>query len=317
VIKFNFVNSAGMVLPDSAFTYDDPSTWSAPAGGNAANGQTLWNTAILTAAPINPAHLGATCGACHTHDGRDLKYFNYSNKAIEVRAQFHGLSAQNGLDLAAYIRTLPLNASVGGRPWNPVYQPGPGMDAKPVYEWAAGAGIDNVLDNDVGTYNDMFPNGINAAAADPSGDINVRQTRISLQFMDWNHWLPHTHPSDAWGAASFAPFLTRYNQMRADLTAGNLNTFMNDYDNFLTALDGDTSFVTTKELPQYNPPWSPAYAQKVYDIELWNMVKHWEFFNEFNLQTQADNQQVLGISTSLLEPRGWFTGEVFNASPNI
>ena len=34
----------------------------------------------------------ATCADCHAVDGRDLKYFNYSNRSIIERSKFHNLT---------------------------------------------------------------------------------------------------------------------------------------------------------------------------------------------------------------------------------
>ena len=59
---------------------------------------------------------------------------------------FHGLTAQQGDQIASYIRSL--NMPSPGWPWNPPYQPGPGLDSQPVSNWAAGAGINAVLDSD-------------------------------------------------------------------------------------------------------------------------------------------------------------------------
>jgi hypothetical protein len=33
----------------------------------------------------------------------------------------------------------------------------------------------------------------------PDGNLNARQIPIALQLPDWNQWLPHVHPKDAWG----------------------------------------------------------------------------------------------------------------------
>lgn len=325
VLKFNFLAGGSKVLPESTFAYDQPSLWTAPPEGNPAHGQTLWTSASLVSSPgnqyVKQHPIGAHCMDCHTQDGRDLKYFNFSNNSIVTRAQFHGLSAQDALDLAAYIRTLPVDASVSGRPWNPVYQPGPGLDSQPVYEWAAGAGIDNVLDNDIDTLKDIFPGGINAGTADPSSDINVRETRISLQLMDWNHWLPHTFPGDAQaggiGAGNFSQTLTNYANVRNDLVNGKLYDFLvNNESKFEYGLEN--TWLLPLILPT-STPWDPDYSQKVYDVGLWDMVKHWEFFNEFALQIPAvvNPHEYAPLPSRLLEPRGWPTNDVFNASPNI
>jgi len=47
----------------------------------------------------------AKCSDCHAQDGRDLKYFNYSNNSMG-RSIFHGLTAAQGDLIASYIRSL-------------------------------------------------------------------------------------------------------------------------------------------------------------------------------------------------------------------
>ena len=59
-----------------------------------------------------------------------------------------------GQQIASYIRSLPVPSP--GRPWNPPYQPGPGLDRQPVANWAAGAGLAWALDNDSGTLPFIF-----------------------------------------------------------------------------------------------------------------------------------------------------------------
>src|SRR5208337_3494006 len=156
-------------------------------------GQTLWQTANLTSPGFGA--MQAKCGSCHTQDGRDLKYFNYSNLSIQTRAMFHGLTAQQGNQIASYIRSLNVPTSTYARPWNPPYQPGPGMDSRPVSDWAAGAGLDAVLDNDADTLNYVLPGGSTANIAG-NAYLNQREIPIVLQLRDWNHWLPIIHPID-------------------------------------------------------------------------------------------------------------------------
>ena len=55
--------AGGKLLPSDMFTEDDPSTWSAPSGGDASAGATLWRTATLQGWPLSPgscAHTAAT-----------------------------------------------------------------------------------------------------------------------------------------------------------------------------------------------------------------------------------------------------------------
>ena len=69
----------------------------------------------LTESPLAPTkELHAHCTDCHAEDGRDLKYFNYSNLSIIERAKFHGMTAEDGRDIAGYIRGLATPAP--GRP---------------------------------------------------------------------------------------------------------------------------------------------------------------------------------------------------------
>ena len=116
----------------------------APATDRAAEiaeGERLWRSAPLRASSLTGAPaIRAHCGDCHAQDGKDLKYFNYSNLSIVVRSQFHGLSQRQGKEIASYIRSLDLPHP--GRPWNPPYQPGPGMQTRAGAELAAGAGLD-------------------------------------------------------------------------------------------------------------------------------------------------------------------------------
>lgn len=147
-------------LEGTRFVWDDPATWEAPEGFDTETarleGQQLWTSRrILLANPRNPVPIVAACADCHATSGFDLKYFNFSNRAIVVRAQFHGLSEEEGKKIAAYIRSIDLKlppgetvSSCGGRPWDPPYQPGPGLSKRPVECWAAGAGQKWVLETD-------------------------------------------------------------------------------------------------------------------------------------------------------------------------
>ncbi len=201
VLAFNIENSSGtQLISSSSFVNEDPNTWQPPLNDAAdiAAGQTLWRTASLTVPTSSGAQpIQAHCMDCHSEDGRDLKYFNYSNNSIQARSIFHGLTAQQGNQIASYIRSL--NVPNPGRPWNPPYQPGPGLDEQPVANWSAGAGIGAVLNSDQDLMNEMFPTGVQAGFFSPNGVLNVRETAIPLQLPDWNSWLPMIHPMDAWG----------------------------------------------------------------------------------------------------------------------
>jgi hypothetical protein len=111
-------------------------------------GRDLWHNATLTASslPTSPK-IKAHCADCHAEDGRDLKYFNFSNYSIVTASVVHGLSTEQGEQIASYIRSLPFPNP--GRPWNPPYQPRPGLDEQAITSWAAGAGLRWVLERDI------------------------------------------------------------------------------------------------------------------------------------------------------------------------
>ncbi|WP_394846550.1 hypothetical protein LZC95_03690 [Pendulispora brunnea] len=180
---------------------------------DAAKGQALWHGKdLLIKSPVVPRKIHAACDSCHAEDGRDLQYFNYSNNSIVQRSKFHGLSDEQGKQIAAYLRAS-LHDKVphvpAAAPENPPYQPGPGMDSKPVIEWAAGAGLRAVLPDGkafmkafVGQPVDDKPLSVTQAeldrAMDPKGKLNTREMPVPLQFPDWNAWLPNVHPLDIW-----------------------------------------------------------------------------------------------------------------------
>lgn len=240
ILAFNFVRSDGsLVLASTDFVQDNPDTWLPPLDNSTdiAAGKNLWYTAPLSDLYGKPIH--AHCTSCHVSDGTDLKYYNYSNYAIEARSVAHGLSQLQGEQIASYIRSLDLGLPSGvtqadlGRPWNPPFQPGPGLDAKPQIEWPAGAGLDWVLDSDIDTLSYMFPDGLTAsdAASIVSADsmFNQREIPIAMQLPDWNHWLPIIHPLDSttavysgdiYTAFSNSLFERGYEHMDADFSQG-------------------------------------------------------------------------------------------------
>jgi len=149
-LAWNFLTVEGRKnLPPDHFAEAAPENWRPPLPDTASiqTGQELWRTASLAASSLpNSPRIHANCADCHAQDGRDLKYFNFSNRSIVARARFHGLSTLQAEQIASYIRSLPLPSP--GRPWNPPYQPGPGLDEQPISNWAAGAGVSAVLDQD-------------------------------------------------------------------------------------------------------------------------------------------------------------------------
>jgi hypothetical protein len=148
VLAWNFLTNEGRkILPPDVFVEDAPESWTSPLpdADSIRVGRELWQTAPLIASSLlTSPRIQAHCADCHAQDGRDLKYFNFSNGSIVARSNFHGLSTQQGEQIASYIRSLPLPNP--GRPWNPPYQPGPGLDEQAISSWAAGAGLGWVLE---------------------------------------------------------------------------------------------------------------------------------------------------------------------------
>jgi hypothetical protein len=313
VLNFNFVGPDGTQLVSaSSFAQDDPNSWQPPSSlsSDIAAGQSLWKTANLLTGSGNP--MQATCSMCHAQDGRDLKYFNYSNQSIEARATFHGLSATQAMQIASYIRSL--NVPNPGRPWNPPYQPGPGLDSLPVSQWAAGAGLDAVLDQDADMIPYLMPGG-SAANWGPNGYLNAREMPISLQLPDWNHWLPRVHPLDAWGAAFTNSSLNvEYLNIRNNLVPYNSTTYqsvLTDIDYWLSRMNSFQTGTMNVLQPASSPSWTdPTYLENVYSVSLWNMVKLWEINEEFGLEGMS--QVAFGPQAAA---RSWRTNMAFATSP--
>ncbi len=222
VVRMNLLgNNDVRLLPNTAFEEDNPNSWLPPYSDQISinKGKTLWDSAVLwnnyLPAGQNgtwygqklpaPQIMKAKCGSCHTKDGRDLEIFSYSNKSIIERTKFHKLTEEQGKQIASYIRSLSAtkpNVARHGRPWNPPYQPGPSIKNKPIGQWAAGAGIDAVLDEDKDMAPYLFPNGITKESVRAAFDSDKMDDRtilpLAVQFPDWKHWLPMIHPIDAY-----------------------------------------------------------------------------------------------------------------------
>jgi hypothetical protein len=215
---------------------DDPSKWKPYTYNttNINNGSNKWFNATIT---HNGVPIRAKCNDCHVDEGYDLKYFNYSNKSIVLRSTaLHNLSLQDAQDIASFIRTRDVPYEEKGRPWNPPYQPGPGLDSKPVRSWAAGAGLEWVLMDDTLMLTNIYPNGILAGLVNYGTNglqsynalltLNQREIPEIIPFPDWNRWLPHIHPLDAWGTNYYPT-----------TTTGMLGVYQNYYNTFKNLTD--------------------------------------------------------------------------------
>jgi hypothetical protein len=315
LLNLNIQTATGtQLLPASTFTRDDPSTWQIPLNTPAdiQAGQTLYTSGSLTVPPGGTA-IQATCSMCHAIDGRDLKYFNYSNYSIQQRAMFHGLTPQQGLQIASYIRSLNTPAPATARPWNPPYQPGVGMDSTPVTDWAAGAGIDAVLDNDSDTLQYVMPGGSTANLA-YNAFLNQREIPIALQLRDWNHWLPTTHPVDAFGSTFTSSRLnTMYPQVRAELVPNDPVSYGAHFHDLIQWLSYQTDFYNAVRQPQTSTAWNnPAYTSEFYSAAQWMLVKTWEINQEYGLEGMP--QVAFGPQA---ESRAWFANQPFFVSPQM
>ena len=342
VLAWNFLSDEGrMILASADFEEDTPESWTPPLADAASieAGRELWHSAALVASSLpNSPSIQAHCAECHAQDGRDLKYFNFSNNSIVTRSRFHGLSTLQGEQIASYIRSLPLPNP--GRPWNPPYQPGPGVDKQPISNWAAGAGLAWLLDRDA----DALPyllieHGTQLAAAAshearstpdlhqlvkqitpdvfrPDGNLNPREIPIALQLPDWSQWLPRIHPKDAWGPA-FAQ--SEFAALYDGRTSSESKPSLRPKPSLRTLLTGaqtpDSSvrsvvptFVRWSQarraflgrFVKAKTVWSAELTNKVYSTQLWQLTKTWEITQEFGLEGRG--RDLFGASA---ESRTW------------
>ena len=118
VLAFNLLTAdGGRTLDPDSFAEDDPGAWTPPLADpeSIRAGEKAWLEAPLTASGLPHAPpIRAHCSDCHARDGRDLKYFAFSNESIAARSRFHGLSDLQGRQIASYLRSL--NVPSTGRP---------------------------------------------------------------------------------------------------------------------------------------------------------------------------------------------------------
>jgi hypothetical protein len=341
VLGWNFLDSEGRkILMSNLFVEDTPENWTIPLSDEASirAGRELWHSATLSASsqPTSPK-IKAHCEDCHTEDGRDLKYFNFSNQSIVTRSVFHGLSTRQGEQIASYIRSLTFPSP--GRPWNPPYQPGPGLDTKAVSNWAAGAGLRWVLERDVDGLPFLFnqqvvaqerPASSPAGVADdigelagkitsrtfrPDGNLSPREIPIALQLPDWSQWLPRIHPKDAWGTAfTNSEFAAWYGERTVSGSKSETDTKVSLHAvlkeaqrdrNFHPVVGAFAQWSRAKRafLRHYattKAVWSPELTNRVYSTQLWQLVKTWEMTQEFGLE--GSGQELLGMNA---DSRTW------------
>lgn len=325
ILGFQLRQTGGQgLLPASIFTEEDTANWQPPLNTPAdiADGERLWRTATLIESSLpNARTLRAHCTDCHAQDGRDLKYFNYSNFSIIERSKFHHLTEQQGKQIASFIRSRP--TLTPGRPWNPPYQPGPRLDSRPVSDWSAGAGLEWVLTRDADSLSYIFPNGIDKDVIGPNGNLNAREIPIGFQLPDWNHWLPTIHPKDAFGDAFMrSDALKQYAGEGTGPSTWNLRTYLLNDATFARRRSGFSrhsaygspwfwslyNFKISQLPPNINES-TRELAEKIYSVQLWALVKNWELHHEFDMEELG--QTVFGSQS---EHRTWLSSPMWDAS---
>lgn len=339
VLAFDLLKNSRPYLAPSQFRQDDPVAWTPPSTvpGDITAGGELWHrTGILETSPFDASVMEASCADCHAVGARDLKYFNYSNESIVARSEFHGLTREESEQIASYVRTRDVPAPDAARPWNPPYQPGPGLDERPVAEWAAGAGLEWVLDDDLDALPYAFPDGTTpdaiASAADFYGTINVREIPIALQFPDWNEWLPEVHPKDVWqgtyyeDGASWQGYLDLRARFERDGTEALIAS--GDVPQLFGSFERATGIWLNEGSTHTGGKWrvddgatfealKPEYSFEVAKSHLARLLatKNWEVAQEFGLEDEAPRIYADGKG----EVRAWPANQrsVFNVAPHI
>ena len=344
------------VLPPKTFVSEDVFRWRAPlVGGKVASsadideGKNLFTQKDLTGSPLNKLNLQMHCSDCHANDGRDLKYFNYSNTSIIARSLFHGLSLTQAEQIAAYIRSMKTYQSRNARPWNPPYQPKSGLDASDIREWSAGGGITAVLTDQRQMVPYIFPGYtksreaaitsqslLNSSNPQSSPDqlifsnLNIRELPIDLPLPDWNHWLPDVSLRDAVGGDSqytSSVLFKAFAQLDQALQAGDLQSYAKNARSSPIEIGG--AYVP-KSYPILSHPGMTIDKPEQYSnhdlakishaVSLWKDVKQWEMQNKYDLDNQVSkliNLSFPGLSPLVqqrFEPRGWISSILFSTS---
>ncbi|GAA3965603.1 Ig-like domain-containing protein [Allohahella marinimesophila] len=347
IIELNLLENGALyrkVLNENEFAIDDPSFWSPPLNSASAiaKGRDLWRQRNRLTDPWLDAldgqgngrgsmdgRMRSSCADCHASDGRDLQYFNFSNLSIIERSRFHGLTQADGERIASYIRSLDIPVVDQARPWNPAYQPGPGIDSRPAYEWAAGAGVDAILDDhkDMAPY--LFPEGtsLNAvrAVVDRFDTLNFRELPMNIPMPEWNQWLPIIHPADAFDTSAAAirsdengnnvgiPFYEKlYNDANNNPTRSNIGDLASRLGSWLRrggnceggaawrAKNGNVIEASRLPMPSLNWNSCDAIDNSPRALELieiakrglsaWSSVKMWEIVHSKDLEQESEKE---------------------------
>ncbi len=92
------------------------------------------------------------------------------------------------------------------------------MAKRPVWQWAAGAGLDAVLETDAQMLPDMFGANPTKQSVDAYFDSDqmwdTSTQRVSIQLPDWKRWLPLVHPLDAFDRNGWIDGSIQYHPIR-------------------------------------------------------------------------------------------------------
>jgi hypothetical protein len=211
------------VIDPTTFIWQDPASFPSLGAGNTTNGHTLFtsrDTLSISNLPEHNYKFKAACSDCHFDDanrsdgsmvaGLDLKYLNFSPSAIVHRSMMHGLTYQQGLDIAAYINSISITPPAIARPWNPPMGSCPGQEARGAFAWLAGCGLDGsyvTYDQDLGEYMAGCINGLSCNFSvwnAQTGDLGWRDQPQWIPHSDWLHdYMPQIHPADAYPNTNF------------------------------------------------------------------------------------------------------------------
>ncbi len=319
ILALNLRNSGGTdLIATNAFAYDDPANW-VPISTNAADINAGSNAWFYSTIKERGTNIVAKCTDCHERAGRDLRYFNFSDKSIIARSIFHAVPAATATNIAAYIRSLPVPYETNARPWNPPYQPGPGIDAKPVRSWAAGMGLEWVQEDGTNALAYIFPSGITTNSLNLTNIVNAREIPLALQFPSWNKWLPKIHPFDqfpTWYATN--RFTTIYDTIRSNLLTRSNLTAATYFKSQASPWDAAGTPAPWAK-PATSDPTYPLWAQYERDRRHWRAVKTWEIMQQWQLEEFGTNTTLFAAvpNGAAQNHRRWFHGEIFRLGPHV
>ena len=115
ILDLEIRDGAGQDLIDgTTFAAFDPAAEPILRPNQISQGEALWRQRdLLREFPGAPNTLRAACADCHQKDGKDLKYFGYSNHSIVTRSTFHGLNQDEAEQIASFIRSYRLEHEDG------------------------------------------------------------------------------------------------------------------------------------------------------------------------------------------------------------